>query len=152
MADSNELTIESIESAMMMAISDSNETFAITMNGATYEFKYYFDSINKTSSRKMFTSPFWKFHTLYWYHPYGTSKTLICPLAFKTRTGEIKILYSIFETMCNRPRFDALTICLETSEVCIVRNITGLVSELLLNFPFDVDEMTGYTFYVFCTI
>jgi hypothetical protein len=139
------LTPELILGAMMMAIGDSNKSFTVALNGQNETFTYVADPVNGSKARKMFLRQSWNFAELYWYRVFGAMATtkgvLATPCVVEMKDGGVVILQGILETMCNRPRYDALVYDPEKKEVSIVRKIWELFRSMNITASFDRDEL-----------
>lgn len=146
--DTHSVGIETIEAAMMSSISNDVRFFMADLNGKSEVFEHHVDPINLSSSRKLFKRASWVLPPLYWYDIYGAmmtgqgkGKSLITPCAFRNKKGAIYVLVAIGETLCNRPRYDGLVVDHENNVASFVPNIVNVVDELLLEFPFDGEEI-----------
>lgn len=139
------LTPDLILGAMMMAIGDSNKSFTIALNGQDETFIYVVDPVNGSKARKMFLRQSWDFAELYWYRVFGAMATtkgvLATPCVVEMKDGGVVILQGILETMCNRPRYDALVYDPQKKEVSIVRKFWEQFRSMDITASFDRDEL-----------
>ena len=146
-ADENEF-FEEVLGAMTLAVEDRTKTFTFQVNGVVESYKYMFDPVNGSKSRKLFTRMSCPIPLLYGYNCFGAMcvpknkkkpgqpNVYILPIygQMLLDIGPVEVLiHTILETRCNRPRYDALVTDIITCETSIVRNIQSVVSKL---FPF----------------
>lgn len=150
------LSMEDIEVAMAAAAADSFRCFNVVLNGKSELFTFYVDPI-EAGKRKLFQRASWPTPLLYWYNIFGgimtpRGKTLITPSAFRDKKGNIYVLMAIGQTLCSRPRYDGLVVAIEDDKATFVKNISGFVSECLLDFPFDGALMDRYYHHLYIEI
>jgi hypothetical protein len=145
------MTIESVEGAMILAMTDSSKSCKISLNGLDETFEYDFDPVNGSKQRKLFKRMSWDsmFQSLYWYIAYGamisSGMFLLAPCVINLDgypDGSI-VLYAILGTMCNRPRFDGLLFNIGSKDIFIVQNIVSKVTRIHLSAKFDRTLLDG---------
>lgn len=138
---------DQIIGAMMMAVSDANKTFVLDLNGNRETFVYDSDPINASRARKLFKRTSWTKKDLYWYNVFGAMHSLkgplITPCAVKLTTGTV-ILVAILETMCFRPRYDAIVYNASTKKASIEKYLLTKFNELDTDVAINFEEMDRY--------
>lgn len=148
----NNISLEQIQNAMMLATTDKDRKFSIILNGAEETYKHFYDPVSGSKTRMLFRRESWdnQFGELYWYQCYGAMSTpkciLITPCVVDFKNGSRYCLMSIFETMCNRPRYDAIVVNMDSWEACIVKNIVSVVASVHLNIYFDNEKACRYKY------
>lgn len=136
-------TIDFVLGAMTLAVGDSNKAFSIILNGNKEEFKYFSDPVNGSAARKLFTRKSWSHPALYWYRAYGAMATgkrvMISPSVIELKGGQRLVLCAIFETMCNRPRYDGLVYSFDQNIAYIVKDLLAKFQSTDMAMPFDSD-------------
>jgi hypothetical protein len=143
------LPSDQLTAAMMMAISDANKMFVLELNRRKESFVYDFDPINASRSRKLFKRTSWMQKDLYWYNVFGAMHSqkgpIITPCAVEL-TNETVILVAILETMCNRPRYDALVYDPSTKKASIVKYLLSQFKKLNMDVAINLAEMDRFYF------
>ena len=145
------LTYDELTGAMTMAISDAKQTFVLDLNGKKETFVYDFDPINSSRSRKIFKRTSWTHKELYWYNVFGAMHSnkgpIITPCAVQLTNGSTVVLIAILETMCNRPRYDAIVYDPSSKIASIEKYFFSQFNKLDTHFAIDLEAMETYVYH-----